>query len=240
MLPHSHPRRRNNPALRNGKSRPYITWILLGCASIVALGWLLMQTLTNSSGQAQWLQGETYGHWHVRYTGYGQVTSDNARITLEPQSAASHDVTHGGLVHTTGQCHQPSFSLTLNTESQVRTGDPNTWEVGWVLWNFQSDTHFYAVALKPNGWEISKQDPHYPGNQRFLETGDTPKFPTGHDYTVSVTQHDGRMTVTADGTELATVVDDETPYRDGSIALYTEDARVHFFDFDLPDCALAQ
>ena len=218
-------------------SKTMISWVLgVGVVIALGLGWLLM----SNTSAANWEQGSTYGAWTVRYTGYGLVESDGERITLEPNEAADHDITHGGLVHTTGQCRDADFSVSLNTESQVRQGDPNTWEVGWVLWNFQSDTQFYAVALKPNGWEITKQDPDYEGNQRFIATGSTPTFPIGEDYRISVTQNDGAMTVSADGQELATVRDEETPYREGSIALYTEDARVHFFDFDLPDCARSQ
>ena len=74
------------------------------------------------------------------------------------------------------------------------TGEPNPWEVGWLLWCFSPDpTHpydpsptsnsnfrFYAVVLKPNGWEVSKQDPSYKGGQRFLKSNDAKdprKFP---------------------------------------------------------------
>lgn len=73
------------------------------------------------------------------------------------------------------------------------TSEPNPWEVGWLLWCFSPDpTHpydpsptsnsnfrFYAVVLKPNGWEVSKQDPAYPGGQRFLKSNnakDSRKF----------------------------------------------------------------
>lgn len=208
----------------------------LGIFAVIALVWSMMA----NNAETSWSQDQTYGDWTVRYTGYGEVTSDGERITLEPQAAADQDITHGGLVHTVGKCKDADFSVTLNTESQVRQGEANTWEVGWVLWNFQSDTHFYAVALKPNGWEISKQDPDYDGNQRFLASGDTPTFPIGQDYRVTVTQNDGSMTVSVDGHELARVTDDQTPYREGTIGLYTEDARVHFSDFDLPDCARSQ
>lgn len=66
------------------------------------------------------------------------------------------------------------------------TSEPNPWEVGWLLWCFSPDpTHpydpsptsnsnfrFYAVVLKPNGWEVSKQDPSYKGGQRFLKSND--------------------------------------------------------------------
>lgn len=226
------------------KARPQLRgpgWLIFGLAGVAALLTALIWSVSVSSKDVQeWLENETHGHWTVRYTGYGHVTADGDHITLEPQAAADSSITHGGLVHTVGQCRDADFAMTLQTESQVRRGSPNTWEVGWVLWNFQSDTHFYAVALKPNGWEISKQDPNYPGNQRFIATGDTPKFPIGHDYRISVTQNDGAMTVSANDEELATVVDEETPYREGAIALYTEDARVHFSDFDLPDCARSE
>ncbi|GAA4473908.1 hypothetical protein GCM10023190_06970 [Enteractinococcus fodinae] len=236
----SHPSRRARRAVQTSpKRRALIGWVIFGVATIaIVIG--VMWVMRPTGDEATWAQGETYGDWVVRYTGYGTVTSDGERITLEPQAAADHAITHGGLVHTTGQCQEADFAVSLNTESQVRQGSPNIWEVGWVLWNFQSDTQFYAVALKPNGWEISKQDPNYEGNQRFLASGDSPTFPIGKDYRVTVTQDNGTMTVSADGQELATVTDKETPYRDGAVGLYTEDARVHFFDFDLPDCARSQ
>lgn len=223
--------RRDRPAKRRRR------WpVLVGLLALVAAVVAITMSPGNEPADVQWFEGETYNNWTVRYTGYGEVTSNGQRITLEPQAAKNHDVTHGGLVHTAEECRHGDFAVTVHTEAQVRQGEPNTWEVGWVLWNFQSDTHFYAVALKPNGWEISKQDPDYPGNQRFLASGDTPTFPIGHDYRVSVTQHAEGMKVSADGTELATISDSETPYHEGSIGLYTEDARVHFSDFDLPEC----
>lgn len=99
-----------------------------------------------------------------------------------------------------------SFSANIVTTAQLRNRDntpptpqnpdskPNPWEVGWLLWCFSPDpTHpydpsptsnsnfrFYAVVLKPNGWEVSKQDPSYKGGQRFLKSNDAKdprKFP---------------------------------------------------------------
>lgn len=99
-----------------------------------------------------------------------------------------------------------SFSANIITLKQLRnkdntpptddnpTSQPNPWEVGWLLWCFSPDpTHpydpsptsnsnfrFYALCLKPNGWEVSKQDPAYPGGQRFLKSNtdtDPRKFP---------------------------------------------------------------
>ena len=99
-----------------------------------------------------------------------------------------------------------SFSANIVTTAQLRNpantpptegnpdSKPNPWEVGWLLWCFSPDpTHpydpsptsnsnfrFYALCLKPNGWEVSKQDPSYKGGQRFLKSNaqeDPRKFP---------------------------------------------------------------
>lgn len=99
-----------------------------------------------------------------------------------------------------------SLSANIVTAAQLRnedntpptpnnpTSEPNPWEVGWLLWCFSPDpTHpydpsptsnsnfrFYALTLKPNGWEVSKQDPSYKGGQRFLKSNtdaDPRKFP---------------------------------------------------------------
>lgn len=99
-----------------------------------------------------------------------------------------------------------SFSANIVTQKQLRNKDntpptpqnpdskPNPWEVGWLLWCFSPDpTHpydpsptsnsnfrFYALCLKANGWEVSKQDPSYKGGQRFLKSNaqeDPRKFP---------------------------------------------------------------
>ena len=99
-----------------------------------------------------------------------------------------------------------SLSANIVTTAQLRSPDntpptpqnpdskPNPWEVGWLLWCFSPDpTHpydpsptsnsnfrFYALTLKPNGWEVSKQDPSYKGGQRFLKSNDAKdqrKFP---------------------------------------------------------------
>lgn len=177
-----------------------------------------------------WRDGEEHGRWAVEFTGYGKASGHDDEVLLEPRSAPSEDVTHGGLVRTVEAYQDADFEITVRTEAQVRDGEPNVWEVGWVLWNYNDNDRFYAVALKPNGWEISKQDPAYPGKQRFIASGDDRTFPVGQDYRVRVEQDWPRMTVSVDGQELATVTDDERPYRGGSIGLYTEDARVRFTD----------
>lgn len=111
-----------------------------------------------------------------------------------------------------------SFSANIVTTAQLRSPDntpptpqnpdskPNPWEVGWLLWCFSPDpTHpydpsptsnsnfrFYALCLKPNGWEVSKQDPSYKGGQRFLKSNtdtDPRKFPPHNTEQNQTTEH---------------------------------------------------
>jgi hypothetical protein len=111
-----------------------------------------------------------------------------------------------------------SFSANIVTLAQLRNKDntpptpqnpeskPNPWEVGWLLWCFSPDpTHpydpsptsnsnfrFYALCLKPNGWEVSKQDPSYKGGQRFLKSNtdaDPRKFPPHNTESDNTTEH---------------------------------------------------
>jgi len=81
-----------------------------------------------------------------------------------------------------------SVACTMATLSQTRTDEkPHPWEVAWFLWDLapnkpdqQGDTgnsgyNFYALCVKPNGWELSKQDDKYKGSQRFLASGAYPR-----------------------------------------------------------------
>lgn len=186
--------------------------------------------LLTGCASSEWVEGESRNDWQLVFDGHGSATEQEGTIVLEPRAATSADTTHGGLAVTTrNHPADTTFAVTTRTEAQLRQRDePNPWEVAWVLWNYQDNEHFYAVALKPGGWEISKQDPAYPGNQRFLLTGTEPRFPIGADYRVEVTQSGGAMTVSVDGVGLGTVTDTEQPYTEGAIGLYTEDARVRF------------
>lgn len=216
--------------MRAGEPRRWkrTLWGSVALLVVIMAGLGLWLTVSESRASGPWKDGEERGQFRSVYNGYGTVTGDDEEITIEPQSAKDLSITHGGLVVTRETFDQVDFDVVMTTEAQVRKDPPNPWEVAWTLWNYTDDDHFYAVALKPNGWEISKQDPAYPGAQRYLATGRTPTFPVGESHTVSVTQSDGKMTVRAGGQVLATVVDEETPYRSGAIGFYTEDARVRF------------
>ena len=208
--------------------------IRIAAAGVVALVLgvgLLWHRATGPS--RNWADGSEHGRWRVVYAGYGQVSGEDSRVRLSPRSPEEDDVTHAALVVTRDTYREADFEISVRTRQQLREGRPNAWEVGWVLWNYRPPDRFYAVALKSNGWEITKQDDAYRGAQRFLATGTKPKYAVGETHRVRVSQHGGRMTVSANGHVLARVTDTERPYRGGAIGLYTEDAAVTFSDLKL-------
>jgi hypothetical protein len=147
---------------------------------------------------------------------------------MSPRAAGEPRVTHAGLVTTVREFSDLDLTTRMRTVRQLRSEKPNTWEAAWLLWHYTDDEHFYSVVLKPNGWELGKEDPAYPGAQRFLTTGDQPTFPIGTQHTVRVRHVGNLITVWANGQLLTTYTDEERPYERGRIGLYTEDAEVAF------------
>lgn len=181
--------------------------------------------------------GSSLGVWTVVFGGYGCVRPEardgGAWFALAPQPVEHPDETRGSLVVGPSQRSAFLLSLRLVTDRPLRTGSPpNPWETAWVVWDYIDNEHFYYAVLKPNGWEIGKRDPAYPGGQRFLATGASPRYPTGEWYRMVVerTAVSGQTTLSADGVILAALVDHERPYTGGRIGFYTEDAAVRFSD----------
>ena len=195
-------------------------------------GVLLIEDFDTLTPGQQWLDGERYGQWRVEYAGYGTTTilAEDGRhqLSMSPRVANDAGTTHGGLVTTLAQFEDIDLTADLRTERQLRQRAPNPWEVAWLVWHYTDDNHFYSVVLKPNGWELGKEDPAYPGSQRYLATGSTPSFPIGMPHTVRVRQVGNEISVWANGKLLTRYRDTERPYRMGRIGLYTEDAHVYF------------
>ena len=176
-------------------------------------------------------EGESLGLWRLRYSGYGCVglTSGigGTSLSMQPMIATANAETHAPLL--LGPMFGDRLMLTtrLETVQQLRqNGEPNAWEVAWLLWQYQDDEHFYYFIPKPTGWEVGKRDPAYPGGQRFLATGTEQTFPVGHAYNVQITHRGNVFSVVVDGVTLTTFTDTERPYVTGRIALYSEDAKI--------------
>lgn len=180
-----------------------------------------------------WAEGSTNSNWRVNFTGFGSVgiASDASKVLYQqPMASTTESETHASLITSIGVFNDIDFSLKMKTMQQLRTPTPNPWETAWALWHYTDNTHFYYIALKPNGWELGKADPAYPGAQRFLATGTTPAFPLGQWNSVRVAQQSNQITIYVNGNLLTTFTDTETPYTSGSIGLYNEDSLVYFDD----------
>ena len=224
--------------------RPALVFVIVAAVlAMAALDHYTVQTIPDSGrtmlvenfeahrAGRPWRDGERHGHWRAAYDGYGTTrisTKGGHQLTMSPRSASDPQATHGGLVTTVREFHDIDVTIQMRTVRQLRSGGANSWEVAWLLWHYTDDHHFYSIVLKPNGWELGKEDPAYPGSQRYLATGDTPVFPIGMQHTVQVRQVKNSMAVWANGDLLATYTDNERPYSGGRIGLYTEDAHVAF------------
>ena len=173
--------------------------------------------------------------WVSVFNGYGRTSLTGSAaaltVTLQPAQAQATRDTHAALVVSTA--HHADFVATLRvrTDRQLRhgaAGRPNAWEVGWVVWHYTSNQRFYALTLEPTGWVLSKQDPAYPGGQRFLASARTPVFRLGVSHTVGIVQVGNRITVSADGHLLTQFTDTQRPYLTGAFGFYCEDAQAQF------------
>lgn len=165
--------------------------------------------------------------WRVAYNGYGQVRVSRAAVTLRPARPDGPASTHAALVLSRRRWRDLVLDVRIRTVRQLRSPAPNPWEVGWLLWHYVSDRRFYYLALKPNGWEVGKEQPGYPGDQHYLATGTHPRFPPGRWYQVTVRQAGQVIGVWVDGLRLVQLAD-RRPYLSGLVGLYAEDASAQF------------
>ena len=202
-------------------------------SATTALTWYvsLHGGLTAVPAGTPWQDGQVYSAWRSRFNGYG-VTKvrvlDHRVLSQRPRAATRPAETHASLVTSRERFGNIDVTARMRTVRQLRTGSkPNPWEVAWFLWNYKDNVHFYYLALKPNGWELGKEDPAYPGAQRFLSTG-AGSFRIGRWYGVRVRQVGNVITVWANGVRLTRIRDTERPYLSGRVGLYNEDAKVQF------------
>jgi 3-keto-disaccharide hydrolase len=207
------------PAAPAGRPR------LARLAGLAALGGLAGLAVAGCASA----QAPPAGHgWRVAYAGYGAVLLGRRTVTLRPAGPSGPASTHAALALSRRSWRDLAIDVRVRTVRQLRRPDPNPWEVGWLLWHYTSGTRFYYVALKPTGWEVGKEDPGFPGDQRFLATGTHPRFPPGRWYQVRVRQAGPVITIWVDGVRLIRLTDTRQPYLSGRVGLYAEDASAMF------------
>lgn len=211
------------PAGRRGRTALALALVL---AAVLAITLSQCQA-DDSPPPAPWVDGTTHGRWVSVFNGHGTNLGDDNSLSLSPKVAEDPGTTHAGLVVSTASYGNVRYEARMRTVKQLRDPDPNPWEVPWLVWAYTDPEHFYYITLKPNGWELGKRDPGYPGGQRFLATGRT-EYPVGEWYEVRVRQDAAVLAITVGGKPLVTFTDTERPYLQGRVGAYTEDASVTF------------
>jgi 3-keto-disaccharide hydrolase len=182
--------------------------------------------------------GSVIGAWQFVYNGYGcngfMTSNSNTMLFEQPETSTSPNETHAALV--LGPYIKGDFTLQASaaTAGQLRLNSaPNPWEVAWVLWHYADNLHFYYFLAKPNGWELGKEDPAYPGAQRFLASSTSPSFPVGPWYQIDIAQSGQTIQVSVNGALITKFTDRERTYSSGYIGLYSEDAEAYFDNVSL-------
>jgi hypothetical protein len=211
--------------------------LVVGLQTVAYAGIAFTDNFSSYPQNSCFADGTNVGPWTEVYGDYSssacvQMESNGPQTWLDenPAVATTSGITHSSLVVGPSLSNALSFSVSLNTVAQLRQGSPpNPWEVGWVIWHYQDPTHFYYFIAKPDGWELGKEDPAYPGNQRFLATDNTSSFPIGTWHKITITEtSQNAITVNVDNRPITTFTDTQNPYTSGRIGLYTEDAHVQF------------
>jgi hypothetical protein len=211
-------------SLRFGRRSPSLAWILAGGTALLALLLVVMLLYRPNIDRG----------WRVVYDGYGKVgveeTEKGEQVHyLSPMRPERPEETHAALKVSTKRYRDLQMTLRVRTIRQLRQRTtPNPWETAWVIWHYRDDQHFYYLTLKPNGWEIGKRDPSYRGNQRFLVSDKLPIYYFNTWYDIRVVQVGSTMAVWVNGQPLARFTDDQTPYAEGNVGLYAEDAYAQF------------
>ncbi len=181
------------------------------------------------------------GNWLTRFSGFGKilVVSDplfgNA-LELAPKPAGSRSETHAALVTSLDSFEDFDATVQMYTLRQSKAY-PSPSDVAWLLWRYIDNRHFYYFSLKPDGWELGKEDPLYPELQRFLSSGAEPHLVLGTPNVVRVVQRSATIWVYVDGRSVTQFSDLERPYFLGSLGLYCEDSIVRFGSVTVVDAA---
>lgn len=188
------------------------------------------------SADERWAEQSTHGEWFARYNGLGRIgTADDGSVVhhQRPSGSRTTGETHAALITTKQDFRDIDLSLRLKTDEQLRTPKPNPWETAWVVWRYTGDDHFYYFSLKTNGWDLGKGDPTFRGEQRFLDSGRSPKVELGRWYTVRVRNVGNVIEVWVDEQPIVEFVDRDRTYEHGHVGLYNEDADVSFDDVSI-------
>jgi len=161
--------------------------------------------------------------------GVKQMHDGNNVLFLEPKPSTESTETRSALVLSALEYKDFVLSLDVMTERQLRQNTPpNPWEVAWIIWRWQDNTHFYYFNVAFDASEVGKYDGgQNPQNQKFLVSTETLTAVVGQWMHWDITVRGDHITVEVDGTRIFDF-EDSSSFDTGKLGLYTEDAAVVF------------
>ncbi len=180
--------------------------------------------------------------WHEIYNGYGSNSFHPTEgVLLEPLPSGSPNETHANLILAKKTELNPlkDFVLTaqVTTERQLRTPQPNPWEVLWIFFNCAPGkngvlkTNYFMI--KPNGIELGRAFDHV--RQKILFTRSTPQLVLGKKYSITLIKVGNHIDILVDGAPILSTSSKALSLFDhpGAIGIYTEDARARLHDLSI-------
>lgn len=178
--------------------------------------------------------GKWYGVWNgagafgVTPVGGKNVYFENTNpVTQSSQSQSA-------LTLSTQTFKNFELSLDVSTNKQTRLySSPNDWEVAWIFWHYNDNTHFKYFLVKTDGSETGKYDGGVnPTDQKILQTSTTPKATIGGGMHWDITVQGSHVVILVNGVKVFDFYDTST-YSSGTIGLYAEDSQVTFSNVNI-------
>jgi hypothetical protein len=175
--------------------------------------------------------GKWFGVWNGGGS-FGVAQYEGKNVFYEQASPVTSPAdSQSSLALSTQQFKNFNLSLDVNTNKQTRLNSPpNHWEVAWVIWHWNDNTHFNYFVVKTNGAETGKYDGGVnPVDQKILYSNDQPTAQIGKWMHWDITVNGKYVVVKVDGAEVFQF-SDESSFSDGQIGLYCEDSVANFDD----------
>lgn len=165
-------------------------------------------------------------NWNIIYDGDGNVSTSDNHILLSPNPNILGNETHSALVtYYRNMPEEYVLDLKLVVHKQFRS-NPNPWEAGWVLFNYEDSSNFYYFIPKTNGIELGR---FVDGKQEFLFNADSPKISLKIPSRIKLVLNNGRLDAFVNSIRVV----HNYPINvisNAKVGLYSEDSEVEFLD----------
>ncbi|MEO9321485.1 MAG: family 16 glycoside hydrolase [Nitrososphaera sp.] len=178
--------------------------------------------------------GKWYGVWNgagsfgaAQYGGKNVFYENTSPVTTSSNSQSA-------LTLSTQTFKNFELSLDVSTNKQTRLNSPpNNWEVAWIFWHYNDNTHFKYFLVKTDGSETGKYDGGVnPTDQKILYTSTSPKATIGGGMHWDIYVRGSHVVIQVNGVTVFNYYDSST-YNSGTIGLYAEDSQVTFSNVNI-------